>query len=57
MLRVIRIVTSSQLFLWSKGGVGRSSTPLAHVPEPSLVPFYTPVGGRKVFCFVSVEIL
>jgi hypothetical protein len=30
----IMIVTSLQLFLWWKGGVGRSSTPLAHVPEP-----------------------
>jgi hypothetical protein len=31
---LIMVVTSLQLFLWWKGGVGRSSTPLAHVPEP-----------------------
>ena len=31
----IMIVTSLQLFLWWKGGVGRSGTPLAHVPEPT----------------------
>ena len=32
---LIMVVTSLQLFLWWKGGVGRSGTPLAHVPEPT----------------------
>ncbi len=33
--------------------MGRSGTPLAHVRYRSLlVPFYTPVGGRKVFCLL-----
>jgi hypothetical protein len=31
----IMIVTRLQLFLWWKGGVGRSGTPLAHIPEPT----------------------
>ncbi len=33
--------------------MGRSGTPLAYVRYRSLlVPFYTPVGGRKVFCLL-----
>jgi hypothetical protein len=35
--------------------VGRSSTSLAHVPEPTIVPFDTPVGGRTVFCLLVVS--
>ena len=43
----------SQYFVWWKGGVGRSGTPLAHVPEPTSTNL-TLLLVEKGFLFASV---
>jgi hypothetical protein len=47
------IVTSLQSFLGLNGGVGRSGTPLAHVPEPTSTNL-TLLLVEKGFLFASV---